>query len=518
VIKEYSIEGKVRIVLRRVNKKKIRTNLAVSEIIGTVLMLGIASSSFSILYFNVVNSPVPIPSPIVEISGMIDDNQVVVMHRGGEPLDLDTDFTLNIGGTLKSYKVGDLLDSDSKEDGAWSLGEKLFYPLEYDFDYSVYPNIDINIIDRESNSIVMTGVTKINPTCDLGVVLSVDRLNPREFEDIYFNLIVTNYEDINASGARIKFLLPDGLTYVSSSSAQGSYNSTNGYWDIGQIKSGESVSLTVRATVGDVIYGEPTQLTILLDGSASISPPSWDLMLTGLANAVGNKNKFTQSGVVELTVIQFGGKKIIGAQLEVGPVVVTESNVYSVVSDIINIEQMGDKTPTSCAVFMAANVLKTSAMYHPNIKQTVLLVTDGNPTHSCGGDGDYVIDSITGVGPKDAVKYAREFLVDILNCSEDQDSFNAISVELQGSGHSYELRDNVVWPQPGYDTVNFSNYIPNKGWVRRVNSWQEFADSIEQSFDIIFNTIKIKTKIESTSFSDPKIVNDESTLVLKPLP
>jgi len=46
-------------VFRRVNKKKIREKLAVSEIIGTVLMLGIASSAFSVLYYTVVSTPNP---------------------------------------------------------------------------------------------------------------------------------------------------------------------------------------------------------------------------------------------------------------------------------------------------------------------------------------------------------------------------------------------------------------------------------------------------------------------------
>jgi len=504
-------------MLKRVNSKNIRAKLAVSEIIGTILMLGIATTFFSILYFNVVNTPTPTPAPIVEISGMQEDNQIIVTHRGGEPLDLDTELIINLGGNSSRFKIGDFLDNKSKDDGVWSLGEKIVYPIEYNFDYSVYPKVEINVIDKVSNSIIMTGITKINPTCDIGVELTVDNLNPKEFENILFNLTVTNYGNVNASGVIIEFLLPDGFTYVSCNMTQGSYNSNNGLWEVGQLIVGGSAFLVVEATVGDVIQGEPTQLAVLLDGSGSIEPTNWALMLKGLSDAVGNKSKFTRSGAVELTVIQFGGKKILGAKLEIGPIVVTESNVNSVVNNIKKIVQMGDKTPTSCAVYMAANVLKNSGMFNPNIKQIILLVTDGNPTHTCLNDGNYDIDSDPG-GPKNAVVNARKYLVDLLNLSENQDSFNALSIELQGSGHSFELRDNVVWPQPGYDTTNFSNYIPNHGWVRRVNTWEEFADSINQSFSIIFNSISVTMKIKSTVFFDPKLVNDESFVILRPIP
>ena len=168
----------------RRNTTNIRTKLAVTEIIGTMLMLVMATSSFTVVYYNVVSVPTPNPAPIVELSGMIDDNQVIVTHRGGVPLDLDTELTLNVGGTQKSFRVRDFLDSKSKEDGVWGLSEKVVFPLEYDFDYSVYPNLDINIIDRESNSILMTGITKINPTCDLSLMITVDNFNPEEFEII----------------------------------------------------------------------------------------------------------------------------------------------------------------------------------------------------------------------------------------------------------------------------------------------------------------------------------------------
>ena len=463
----------------RMNSKNIRTNLAVSEIIGTILILGIATSSFTVVYHQVASTPIPIPAPIVELSGMIDDNQVIVTHRGGEPLDLDTELNLNAGGIQKSVKVGDFLDNKSKEDGVWSLGEKAVFPLEYDFDYSVYPNLDINVVDKGSNSLLMTGITKVNPTCDLGVIMTVDNLNPEEDENVIFTIAVTNYGNINASGALIEFLLPEGLTYYSSTLDQGSYDSSAGIWDIGQLTSGQSVELTVLATVGDVSNVEPTQLVMLLDGSGSIEPANWTLMKKGLSAAIKDENKFPHTGNIELTVIQFGGKTPAYAQLEIGPIVVTESNVDSILDEIQKIIQIGEKTPTSCSVYLAAHALAASDMFDPDVKQVILLVTDGNPTHSCADDGDYIDKIDKTDGPKESVVVAREYLVNLLDLNENDDSFNALSIELTGAGHTFDLRDNVVWPQPGYETIDFSEkYTPLRGWVRNVKSWEDFAYSI----------------------------------------
>ena len=497
--------------------KNIRTNLAVSEIIGTIIMLGIATTSLSSVSYCILSVPAPIPTPIVEISGMIDDNQVIVTHRGGEPLDLDTELNLNVGGKSKSYKVGDLLDSESKEDGVWSLSEKLVYPLDYDFDYSIYPNIDINIVDGYSNSLLMTGLTKVNPTCDLGLTIKVDDLNPEEFEIIEFTITITNYGNINASGALIEFLLPEGLIYHSSTMEQGSYDSNAGVWDIGQLLSEQDIELTVKATVGELVYDAPTQLVVLLDGSGSIEPANWTLMLNGLSAAVKDGDIFPHSGCVEFTVIQFGGKTPAYAQLEIGPIVIKEENFDSIVEGIQKIIQIGEKTPTSCSVYLAADVLKNADMFAPNTKQIILLVTDGNPTHSCADDGDYIDMSDKTDGPKESVVVARDYLVDLLNLNENDDEFNALSIELTGDGHTKDLRDNVVWPQPGYETADFSEkYSPNKGWVRNVKSWQDFAYSINESLEVIFKDIIVNTNIHSTAFSDPKEVNDLSYVLLEP--
>ena len=65
-----------------------------------MLMLGLSVISFSALYYYVMSAPTPNPSPIVEISGMLDENEIVLMHRGGETLSLNTELLVTVGGLV----------------------------------------------------------------------------------------------------------------------------------------------------------------------------------------------------------------------------------------------------------------------------------------------------------------------------------------------------------------------------------------------------------------------------------
>ena len=132
-----------------------RTNIAVSEILGTMLLLVIAVSSFNVLYYFVLSAPTPTPAPIVEISGTMDENQIILMHRGGEALGLDTVVFVTIGGSKQSFTVGDFLDNESKEDGVWGLGERMVYPPGEDV-WGL--QVEVSVVDVESNSIVLSGI------------------------------------------------------------------------------------------------------------------------------------------------------------------------------------------------------------------------------------------------------------------------------------------------------------------------------------------------------------------------
>ena len=106
---------------------------AVSEIVGALLLLLIALAVISLLYAYVLSYPLPNPAPNVKISGSLEGDNIVLLHRGGEALDLDTTFGVGIlnstANTTDYVMVGDYLDSESKNDGFWNIGEILVYPV-----------------------------------------------------------------------------------------------------------------------------------------------------------------------------------------------------------------------------------------------------------------------------------------------------------------------------------------------------------------------------------------------------
>ena len=505
--------------------KNRRINSAVSEIIGTLLLLGIAVSSFGAINYYVISAPAPNPSPIVEISGMIEENQIVLMHQGGETLDLNTELLIQLGDKYEKVKVGDLLDAESKSDGVWSLGEKVVYPVVYDFEYETSPQADIVIVDKGSSSVIMTGSVGVNPVCDLGIEITVDNQFPGMETNIVFTITVTNNGNINASGIKVKFDIPKELIHYENTTTQGTFINSTGIWNIGKLTPEQSVVLIIEVIVGHRGSLETTQLVLLLDGSSSIASSDWTLQVEGLAAAVSNNDTFPHDGSVELTVIQFGGGSWSPpwpgyAQLEIGPVIITESNYDSIVNSIRNIPQLKQMTPTACGIYMGADKAFNSDLYDTNIRQIILMVTDGDPTQGCNCDGDYIADELDPGNDKRAAyrvdaEIARDYLINTLGMTIDQDEFNAIAVG-QSAPHASWLKDEIVWPEPGYYAPPFNVNSPHKGWLRNVTTWEEFAETIDECFGIIFNQINTEVKISAAAFTDPKKANDFDILTIIP--
>ncbi len=500
--------------------KNKRINSAVSEIIGTILLLGIAFSCFSVLNYYVISTPTPNPSPIVEISGSIDENQIVLMHRGGETLSLNTELRITLGEKSEKMKVGDFLDAESKSDGVWGLGEKIVYPVIYDFDYGSSPQADIVIVDKGSSSVIMTGSVEVEPVCDLGVEIRVDNQFPGMKTNIIFTITVTNNGNINATGIQVKFDIPEELSHYENTTTQGTYTNSTGIWDIGLLIPEQSVVLIIEVTVGERGSLETTQLVMLLDGSGSIDPADWTLQLEGLAAAVANNDTFPHDGSVELIVIQFGGGASSpaapgNAQLEIGPVVINESNYTSIVDSIINIPQLMSMTPTACSIYMGADIVENSSIFDTNVRQIIMMVTDGNPTQGCNCDGDYQADDWVSGNYKQSAEVARDYLINTLGMTVDQDEFNAIAVG-QSASHASWLKENIVWPEPGYYAPPFLLGSPHRGWLRNVTTWEEFAETIDECFGIIFNRVNTVVEISYASFKDPKEANDFDVITIIP--
>ena len=70
--------------------KDNRKNMAVSDVVGTVLLLGITVALFSTLCVGVLSYPFSPSEPAVNIVGTRVGDYLILEHRGGEALSLDT--------------------------------------------------------------------------------------------------------------------------------------------------------------------------------------------------------------------------------------------------------------------------------------------------------------------------------------------------------------------------------------------------------------------------------------------
>jgi len=84
---------------------------------------------------------------------------------------------------------------------------------------------------------------------DLAVTKSVNNATPNVGANVTFTVQVTNNGPSATTGVALSDLLPAGLTYVSSTSSQGSYTSGSGVWTVGVLANSASATLTIVATV-----------------------------------------------------------------------------------------------------------------------------------------------------------------------------------------------------------------------------------------------------------------------------
>jgi hypothetical protein len=124
---------------------------AVSETIGTLLLLGISITLFSVIYFSVMTIYPISASPSVNIICSVEDTDIFIEHRGGKTLDLDTKFIVTIDGSGEKFTVNDYLSSESKANGVWNIGEKVVYPVGD----ITNKKVSLSVIDEHSNSVIV---------------------------------------------------------------------------------------------------------------------------------------------------------------------------------------------------------------------------------------------------------------------------------------------------------------------------------------------------------------------------
>lgn len=70
--------------------------------------------------------------------------------------------------------------------------------------------------------------------------------NPKCGDSFAYTVKVTNLGPAEAKAVQVTDLLPEGIQYISSSASSGSYNNSNGLWNVGDLANGSSATLTIN--------------------------------------------------------------------------------------------------------------------------------------------------------------------------------------------------------------------------------------------------------------------------------
>ena len=129
--------------------KHPRNTQAVSEILSEVILLAIAVTSISVIYYQVLSTPGPVDTTNVAITGEIEKGCPVFKLQRGESLGPNTKIYITLAGYERSeFLTGDLGDQE------WDIGERIVLPI----DDVTGIQVDATIVDTSTNEIVFRAV------------------------------------------------------------------------------------------------------------------------------------------------------------------------------------------------------------------------------------------------------------------------------------------------------------------------------------------------------------------------
>jgi uncharacterized protein (DUF427 family) len=190
--------------------KKIRKQDAVSEVMGTIILLGMTIALFSFFLLIAFSFQFEPSTPSSNLIGSVDQNTIIIEHCGGESLSLDSRIIFRINDTEFNRTALDILDiNTSNGNNLWDIGEKLSYNPGFNISRS---NIDIFVLDPESNSIIMMAV--IQHIAPFSIFTHIDMIIP--YNQIASPLIITASGDSKLDNVTLWYRYSyDGISWSS---------------------------------------------------------------------------------------------------------------------------------------------------------------------------------------------------------------------------------------------------------------------------------------------------------------
>lgn len=139
-----------------------------------------------------------------------------------------------------------------------------------------------------------SSITLVPTRSDLALAVTADRIAPNVGDLVTFTITLANAGPDDATGVRIRDLLPAGLSLVAASPSEGIYARSTGIWEVGRLAAGTASTLVVQATVIGPDPATNTASILAADqfdpgtannlASATITPQRADLALTAVAD------------------------------------------------------------------------------------------------------------------------------------------------------------------------------------------------------------------------------------------
>jgi hypothetical protein len=190
--------------------KRQHTSRAISDIVGTILLLSISLGLLSVVYigvYNVAQGYAHTPIPTINIMGSVEGNYVVLKHHGGSPLASDTIIRITIPKLTPSITDTTVADSRTPlTTDSWKIGDT---PLKILIDSNpgqdlIGYEIRVEIIDKKSNSLIMRGIIQEGDSGGSPWVVTGEVKSPQAFSatlSMTYNFITqSNYNNLPTEG------------------------------------------------------------------------------------------------------------------------------------------------------------------------------------------------------------------------------------------------------------------------------------------------------------------------------
>lgn len=107
----------------------------------------------------------------------------------------------------------------------------------------------LDIWTYNQSTTVATTLVIVSTAADIRVTKSVNDSTPAVGTNVTFTVTARDLGPNDATGVQVRDVLPAGLTLISATLSQGTYNVATGVWDIGALPIGTTVSIVFTVTV-----------------------------------------------------------------------------------------------------------------------------------------------------------------------------------------------------------------------------------------------------------------------------